>query len=106
MTGKEKALGVARDYLASCLTNDTTVELNVIEFDDEVVIGFVDAENCYYFRCYEDTKWGDKKAVRGWLNDIKDQTIIFKFCNMFTHWDLNEFEIFEEVLGAIVHGDK
>jgi hypothetical protein len=101
MTGREKALGVARDYLAACLTNDCTVELNVIQFDDEVVIGFAEAEGYYYFRCYENTKWGDREAVRGWLDNIQDQTIIYKFCNTFTHWDLNEFEIFEEVLGAI-----
>ena len=101
MTGKEKALGVARDYLAACLTNDRVGDNNLLQFDDEVVIGYTESEGYYYFRCYEDTKWGGSESVREWLNDIKDQTIIFKFCNTFSHWDLNEFEIFEEVLGAI-----
>ena len=105
MNGQYKALDTVRDYLSRILHSDRPDNMDLLMFDDEVVIGYSQAEGYYYFRCYEDTKWGGSESVRGWLDDIKDQTIIKRFNDLMAHYDYQGFEILEELYG-VLDGDK
>ena len=105
MNGQYKALDTVRDYLSRVIHSDRPDNLDLLMFDDEVVVGYSQAEDYYYFRCYEDTKWGDKEAVREWLDDIKDEVIIKRFNDLMAHYDYQGFEILEELYG-VLNGNK
>ena len=98
MTGKEKALSVAREYLATHITNSMS---DVHQFDQGITIGWADGESLYYFRRGTETSWGGAKDIIPWLDALEDQLIICMFCSVFRDWDLNTFEIFEEVINRV-----
>ena len=99
--GQYKALDAVREYLSRTIHIERPDNSDLIMFDDEVVIGYSQAEDVYYFRCYEDTVWGDKKDIRGWVDKIKDQTIIKRFHDLMAYYDYQGFEILEELYGVL-----
>ena len=50
MNGQYKALDTVRDYLSRVIHSDRPDNLDLLMFDDEVVIGYSQAEDYYYFR--------------------------------------------------------
>jgi len=95
MSGREKALSVARDYLSHHIQSEM---IDVHYFDNDLTIGWAEAEEKYYMRIGElSTHWGTAKDMRKWLDTIEDQRIISMFCYLFKDWDLNTFEIIQEI---------
>ena len=95
MNGREKALSVARDYLSHHIQSEM---VDVHHFDNDLTIGWAEAEEKYYMRIGElSTHWGTAKDMRKWLDTIEDQRIISMFCYLFKDWDLNTFEIIQEI---------
>ena len=98
MNRREKTLSVAREYLSHHIINSMS---DVHQFDQGITIGWADGESLYYFRKGTETSWGGAKDLTTWLDALEDQLIISMFCSVFKDWDLNTFEIFEEVLGVL-----